>query len=721
MLVIRLPFIGFIIGVLVSSIWPILSLLFSPLILLLVVFAHPKRLSHVLFFVAGVLWVNWHWSLALQNALPLSADKSTAVVIGQVSSVSRLPFKTDFDFIEEGRIGALKVSCYRCPLNIASGERWQLELRVKPIYSFRNPGGFNYRQWLIAKGYRAQASVRTKSQLNVRVGDAGHTLLNRLSDQLSAVEFPILRALVLGDKNGLRGDDKRLIFSSGISHLFVVSGLHVGIVAGLVGLLFYWLQRPLLLLNWPYARFVAVTAGFSAAVLYGFMTGFQVPAMRAVLMLMCGVLMLYQTRFTHVIHYFVFALLVVILMKPLAFMDMGSWLSFSIVLALVMGFSGMASVSWLSGLIKAQWLAFSMGGLVLLGFNQAVVPFSLLVNLLLIPLFTLLVMPAVLLALVWGAVADNHALELLELALSSLMGVLHEVERVITWWLPIHQDYRYLFMVALVMGLLPRVLNMRTLGLAVGLIALLLPANKPDDGGFELIMFDVGQGSAALIQTANKYILVDTGAQFMNGLGVADFVIQPYLRQHKIRRLDMLHVTHEDNDHAGGSVLLSKIADEKIDQNHCDAKQWEYDGVMFMRFQAEGFARGNNGSCLLKVVSSGGKSVLFTGDIEKEAEKQLIAQERGKLRADVLIAPHHGSRTSSTDGFLDAVNPAVVLISAGFLNRYGHPHGQIVNKYQSRNMMVYATAEKGSLQVAFPPRQEALVVSTYRPQFSITE
>lgn len=721
MLVIRLPFIGFIVGVLLASIWPLFSLLFSPLFLLLVSITHPKRLSRVLFLLAGVLWVNWHWSVAQQNALPLSADKSTRLVIGQVSSVSRLPFKTDFDFIEEGQSGALKVSCYRCPMNFSSGERWQLELRIKPIYSFRNPSGFDYRQWMIAKGYRAQASVRSKSLSNIRLEVGGCKLLNKLSDQLPPVEFPILRALVLGDKNGLKGDDKRLIFASGISHLFVVSGLHIGIVAGLVGLLFYWLQRPLLLLNWPYARFVAVISGLSAAVLYGFMTGFQVPAMRAVLMLMCGVLMLYQTRFTHVIHYFVFALLVVMLMKPLAFMDMGSWLSFGIVLALILGFSGMASVSWLTGLIKAQWLAFTMGGLILLGFNQAIVPFSLLINLLLIPIFTLLVMPGVLLALMWAFVADSYGLVLLESTLSTLLTGFDEIESVITWWLPIHEDYRYLFMVALVFGLLPRVFKTRSLGLAIGVIALVLPVNKPDYGGFELIMFDVGQGSAALIETANKYVLVDTGAQFMNGLGIADFVIQPYLRQHKIRRLDMLHVTHADNDHAGGSVLLGNIADEKMDQSHCDDKQWEYDGVTFMRFQAKGFVRGNNGSCLLKVVSSGGKSVLFTGDIEKEAEKQLIVQERAKLRADVLIAPHHGSRTSSTDAFLSAVKPAIVLISAGFLNRYGHPHEQIVSKYQSRNMMVYTTADKGSLQVAFPPRQEALVVSTYRPQFSITE
>ncbi|MGR6873722.1 DNA internalization-related competence protein ComEC/Rec2 [Pseudomonas sp. HK3] len=717
------PFFGFIIGGLLASIWPSLALLLAPLclVVIVIVWIQPSRILSALFFMAGIIWVSWHWVHVEGDALELSAGKSTQVATGYVSAVSHQSYKTHFDFTQDGHTQALKVSCYRCPFMLSAGERWQFTLRIKPIYSFQNPGGFNYRHWMMAKGYRAQASVDVKSHSNVRLTKNNRDVLNQLSAQLPSSRFPILRALVLGDKSALKGEDKRLISSSGISHLFVVSGLHVGIVAGLVGLILYWLQRPLLLINWPYARSISVMAGLCAAMLYGYMTGFQVPAIRAVLMLLCGVFMLYQTRFTHVIHYYVFALLVVMLMKPLAFMDMGSWLSFSIVLALIVGFSGLTHTSWWSGLLKAQWLAFSMGGLVLLGFNQALVPFSLLVNLLLIPLFTILVMPAVLLAVTWMFVVDDQGLVLLESGLSSLLLVLHKVESVITWWLPIHEHYRYLFMISLILGLLPAVFKTRPLALAIGFVVLILPINKPDEGGFELIVFDVGQGSAALIKTANKYVLVDTGAQFLSGLGVADFVILPYLRQQRVRYLDMLHVTHADNDHAGNAQLMNSMAGVLVEQKHCESRQWEYDGVLFWRFQAEGFVRGNNGSCLLKVTAASGKSVLFTGDIEKEAERQLVVQENNKLQANVLIAPHHGSRSSSTDPFLNEVMPELVLISAGFLNRYGHPHVQIVNKYEARNMMVYTTAMKGSIQVAFPPRQEALVVSTYRPNFSITE
>lgn len=714
------PFMGFIIGVLLASIWPKLVLLLTPFMLVVAAVYRSKHLVMVYFMVAGVIWVGSHWFNADHQALALSDGKSSRIATGTIGAVSYQSHKLDFDFQEDGYPYKLKVSCYRCPFKLQSADRWQFNLSVKPIYSYQNPNAFDYRQWMIAKGYGAQASVRIKASENTLLERSGMGLLNVLSDHLPAMEFPILRALVLGDKSGIAGEDKRLIFSSGISHLFVVSGLHVGIVAGLAGLIFYWLQRPLLMLNWPYGRSVAVWAGLSMAIVYGAMAGFQVPAMRAVLMIMCTGVMLFQTRFTHVIHYYLFALLMVMLMKPLAFMDMGSWLSFSIVLALLLGFAGSPRVSWVQALLKAQWLAFGMGGIVLLGFNQALVPLSFLVNLLLIPIFTLFVMPAVLIAVVWALFFDSQGLGLIESALSNLMVLLHQVESFITWSLPIYHEHRFLLMLALVLALLPRVLSLRVLAILMAMAVLMLPIKKPEVGGFDLMVFDVGQGSSALIKTANHYVLVDTGALFFNGLGVVDFVLMPHLRQQAISRLDMLHITHSDNDHAGGEALLKGISNKVTTQKNCKTQRWHYDAVTFERFQADGYEVGNNGSCLLKVTASSGRSVLFTGDIEKEAEAQLV-QQKADLASNVLIAPHHGSRTSSTDDFLDAVAADTVIVSAGFLNRYGHPHEQIISKYQQRNMMVYTTADKGSVQVAFPPRQEPLVVSTYRPNFGLIE
>ena len=721
MLVIKRPFIGFIIGTLLASVWPNLALLLCPLSLLFSFFVGRTTTYFLFSLLVGVVWVNAHWHHAQASARPLQAGKSQQVVMGDIGFVSRQGHKLEFEFSPVNEPIKLKVSCYRCPYEVKVGERWRFDLRIKPIHSFQNPGGFDYRRWMLSKGYAAQAYVYAASSHNQLIQPSALGALNSLDSVLSPKSFPILRALVLGDKNGLNGADKRLIFSSGISHLFVVSGLHVGIVAGLAGLLVYWLQRPLLLLGWRHGYFLASMSGLGFACLYGFITGFQVPALRAVLMVACAVLMLQQTRFTHVLHYYVFALLMVMLAKPLAFMDMGSWLSFSIVLALIMGFAGSARPSWFGGLLRAQWLAFCMGGVVLLGFHQSLVPFSLLINLLLIPLFTIFVMPAILFAVIATLFGHLEGLTWLESSLESLMLLMHQMDGVMTWWLPIFHEYRYLAMFGLGLFLVPKVLGLRIVAGTAILLALILPIKTPQYGGFKLTVFDVGQGSAALIQTNTGHILVDTGARFMNGLGVADFVILPYLRQRTIKQLDMLHITHNDNDHAGGLGVLRDLALVVVGQADCQRASWEFDGVSFTRFQADGFSQGNNGSCLLKVTSSVGQSVLFTGDIEKEAELALVKQSGVDLSANVFIAPHHGSRSSSTDEFLNSVAGQMAIISSGFLNHYGHPHEQILNKYSERNMMVYTTAYDGAIQVAFPPRQEALVVSTYRPNFGFTE
>ena len=337
MLVIKRPFIGFIIGTLLASVWPNLALLLSPLCLLFSFYVGRTATYFLFFSLVGVVWVNAHWHYAQSSALPLQAGKSQQVVLGDIGFVSRQGHKLEFEFSPVNEPIKLKVSCYRCPYEVMVGERWRFDLRIKPIHSFQNPGGFDYRKWMLSKGYAAQAYVYAASSHNQLIQSSALEALNALDSVLSPKSFPILRALVLGDKNGLSGADKRLIFSSGISHLFVVSGLHVGIVAGLAGLLVYWLQRPLLLLGWRHGYFVASMSGLGFACLYGFVTGFQVPALRAVLMVAGAVLMLQQTRFTHVLHYYVFALLMVMLARPLAFMDMGSWLSFSIVLALNYG------------------------------------------------------------------------------------------------------------------------------------------------------------------------------------------------------------------------------------------------------------------------------------------------------------------------------------------------------------------------------------------------
>lgn len=709
------PIYGFIIGALLASIYPLWILLLTPFLLIAVLFKKQTAFSLVITFVVGVIWVSLHWALAEQNAWPEPAGKTQQILKGEVRHLKRLGNKVEFDFQTDSAFHTLKVSCFYCKLVINQGDQWQFDLRIKPIHSFQNPKGFDYRRWMLSKGYSAQAYVHGKSEQNHRIFEAQQGIAGDISQLVNPNSFPFLRALVLGDKSSISIEDKRLLYGAGISHLFVVSGLHVGIVAALVGVLLYWLQRPLLLIGWHYAKEVALIAAVSVSLVYGVLTGFEVPAFRAVIMLLCASIFLISIKNIQPIYYLVFAFICVIYAYPLAFMDMGSWLSFSIVMALIMGFSGGQKQNVLLTLLKAQWLALCMGSLVLLGFSQSISPASFVINLILVPIFSILIMPLVLLAVIYGLIINDSVLQVMEAALRGLFDWMGQFESILTWWLPIHEANSSLVIIALILFLMPTGLAFRWLavvGLGVGLC---MPLPRPELGGFKLITFDVGQGSAALIQTQNRNVLVDTGAQFSSGLTLADMVLLPYFRRHNIRQLDLLHLTHTDNDHSGGKDVLQKLSLETIEQNNCQQKVWTWDGVLFERFQALDFQQGNNGSCLLKVTAEGQQSILFAGDIEQEAEAQLVEQFGKRLAATVLMAPHHGSRTSSTNLFLLKVDAELAIISAGFLNRYHHPHEQTLNKYAELNMTAYTTAEKGAIQVEFPARQAALVVSTYRP------
>ena len=708
------PIYGFIIGGLLASLYPILLLTLSPFVLLVTLLIRSAGLTLGLMFVLGVVWVNAHWIVAEDRALPESAGRIEQLLIGEVERVVRHKNKVEFDFTSSD-YGRLKVSCFYCPLTFHNDEQWQLLLRIKPIHSFSNPSGFDYRQWLIAKGYAARAYTVNQSDHNRLIRAGEKSAVQSFSVLFESGSLPFIQALVLGDKSNISVENRRIINQLGISHLFVVSGLHIGMVATLFALLVYWLQRPLLIFHWHHAKLVAVMSGVCGALFYGYVTGFQVPAIRAVIMLVFAAYFLLAMRHVSPVFYLVWVMVLVIFLQPLAFMDMGSWLSFSIVLALVLGFSGIQHRSWWLTLFKAQALAFCMGSLVLIGFSQAIVPASFLVNLVLIPIFSLLIMPAIVIGLLLATMGENSFLNFVEYGIEYLFSVLDVANDSLNWWLPIHVANELLVGVGLLILLLCASFRGRLFGGLVFLVSLFIPLKNSDHGGFKLTVFDVGQGSAALIETQHKRLLVDTGAQFSSGLTLVDLVIQPYFKRHDIRSLDMLHLTHSDNDHAGGKHLIEPITKTVIHQAKCQPAQWYWDGVLFERFQAVSFQSGNNGSCLLRVTSSAGESVLFTGDIEKEAEAELVERMPWLLNASVLISPHHGSRTSSSSEFLEVVNAEFVIISAGFLNRYHHPHEQTLDKYQQRNMKVYATHENGAIQVRFPARQVALVVSTYRP------
>ena len=314
-----------------------LSLLLSPFCLVYCLFFRPKLLALAFVFLMGVVWVFWHWIIINEQALKIEQGRQHWQLLGEVGRVSQQIGRLEFDFYPQGPFKKLAVSCYQCPWSIERGDTWALALKLKPFISFHNPMGFDYRKWMLVKGYVAYGSVDLKQAFNRKVFNDSHTLAKQVSNTLSASDVPILRALLLGDKKALSARSKRLINGSGLGHLFVVSGMHVGMVAFIVTLLLVWLQKAFLVVHWRLGPVVGVVSGFGVAVFYAYLSGFNVPVVRACVMLFFVLILLLRKRNISVIDYLQLAILFVVLINPLAFMGVGSWLSFGIVGVLVLG------------------------------------------------------------------------------------------------------------------------------------------------------------------------------------------------------------------------------------------------------------------------------------------------------------------------------------------------------------------------------------------------
>jgi competence protein ComEC len=732
----KTSFLGFCIGGLLASTQLNWIFLLTPFVLVYVSARFPQFVLFIISIIAGFSWVLITFVGWQSDAIPESVKPFKTTLTGLVSRVSTSGKKIGFDFQYydadlyntglQTRSAKLKVACYRCKLQINPGETWRLRLRIRPVVSLHNPNGFDYRKWMMAKGYVGTASMDVKSQVNKVLTAPEWSFQTSVSSLLSSRQFPVLNALLLGDKSAMSVDDRRVINRAGVSHLFVVSGLHISLVALIVILLFNGLQRPTLLFHWRYGVLLSAFFAGSVATVYAFLSGFNTPALRALFMLLCSILMVWGQRNTFAVNYWLVALTLLLCISPLAFFDMGSWLSFGIVLSLIVGLSGIANslrdgdycqktVLILTAMFRAQWLAFCIGGIILTVFVFPVSAMSLVLNFFLIPFIGLLFVPAAFLGLILASLGFINLLVFCELVLESILALLHALSGLIDLTtLPVHDENRGLVIIVFVLFLLPRVLGFLPLAALLAVIALMIPVPTPSLGGFNLIMLDVGQGSAAVVTTHTHSIVVDTGYGHPKSMGMADYVIKPYLQQKNISSLDLLFLSHDDADHAGGLEVLRPMSLKVIRQISCDYKHWQWDDVVFQMFQSPDHKIGNNGTCLLKITAKDGASVLFSGDVEKRAEASLLRSYPELLKSDVLVAPHHGSKSSSSLAFIKAVDPSVALISAGKLNHFGHPHSEVLQRYQGRLVKIYSTASHGAVEVEFSPRQEARIVSTYR-------
>ncbi len=710
----------------------------------------------------GFAWAAWSAQLRLSDGLPSEWEGRDISVVGVVSSLPQahergVRFEFDVErVLTPGAIVPRRVvlSWWGSPERpatfpeLGAGERWQLTVRLRRPRGNANPYGFDYEAWLLERNLRATGYVRPRAgsrRLTEMVHRPEYWIervrqLARARIQAALPGAPyagIITALAIGDQRAISPEQWRTFTRTGINHLMSISGLHITMVSGLVFALVYglWRRDPRLVLRLP-ARKAAVLAGFAAALLYAALAGFAVPAQRTVYMLGIVAAALWLGVIESASMVLATALFAVVLLDPWAVLAPGFWLSFGAVAVIMyVSLGRVANPHWLVSWAKVQ-VAVTLALIPpLLAMFQQVSIVSPLANALAIPVVSLLVAP---LALIGIASPFDFVLQAAHLAMSWCMAVVEWLSALpeAVWQQHAPPVWTVVLAVAALAWLLaPRGLPARWLGVA-GLMPLFIAApGALRTGDVEVVVLDVGQGMAALVRTANYALLYDTGPAFGPGADSGNRIIVPFLRATGVQRLEGIIVSHGDSDHSGGTAsvlqalpvgwLLSSLPDldplmlQAERAFRCRSGQgWERDGVRFeiLHPSAESYddplVKDNNRSCVLRIEARGGK-VLLPADIERGSEEQLLRGPREALRAEVLIAPHQGSRTSSTSDFVKAVSPKVVVFPVGYRNRFGHPRREVVQRYGEIGARIYRTDRDGAVTITISAG-EGIRVSPYR-------
>ncbi len=552
----------------------------------------------------------------------------------------------------------------------------------------------------------------------------------------------VIQALVMGDDSQIRVDDWQVFLRTGTSHLMSISGLHITMLSGLAfGLMsFIWRRIPRLATRLP-TRKAATVAGVAAALIYALIAGLSVPTQRTLYMLMVFAVVLWSGRQLVISQVLALALLVVVVIDPWAVVAAGFWLSFGAVAMLSFALGGrIGQVHWFNAAVQTQWaVTIGMLPLLLIMFHQASIV-SPLANAFAIPLISFVVTP---LALLGSFLPVDISLNLSYQALDLCMTVLKWLNQLPSAVWQQHAPATWTLLpavVGVIWLLLPRGVPMRWLGCVGFLPMLLIVPQRPLTGDMKVSVLDVGQGLSVVVQTAAHTLLYDAGSKYNEQSDAGARVVVPFLQGEGVSRLDGFMVSHNDIDHSGGmpSVLAqmplgwlaSSLPDDlelstSTKRMKCYAGQrWNWDNVKFevLHPQIDSYGdtaiKDNNRSCVLKITSSSG-SVLLTGDIEKEVESALIAQVPEQLKSDVMVAPHHGSKTSSSSEFIDTVLPDIVVFTSGYLNRFKHPVPLVVARYQSSSSAMFRSDYHGAIEIDFNSsltKNEKVRVAAWRLQ-----
>jgi competence protein ComEC len=624
---------------------------------------------------------------------------------------------------------------------ISCADTLAFKAKLRAPYSFVNPAFYDYEAWLLSKSIDASGYLMSFQLLTSRDSLSLKLIRWRQQGIERAAQLPglagqLVPALLFGESGYLDKEYWSWLQLTGRVHLLVVSGLHIGFVVLLVW--FLWLrlvqlemllgaQRSFLLRLAPIMLLVS-------CLFYAYMAGMGLAVQRSALMFLFAIIVSLQRSHWSVFDTWLWVMWIVLMLNPLASLFVGFWFSFIAVGCLLLAYSGSivaekhrqeVNAHFLSkyngqvifaAMVKPQWLVFIAIIPLLWMFNQPHSFLSLIVNLIAIPVLALVILP---LSIMIMCVPAQPFVTLLNFVLEQGFSFLHWVSGHTDWLVYKPAGFWLILLLPLsVVACSLKGMPFRRFSLLLLMLVFMLPNTSSESAKDRLIIFDVGQGLSIYGGSRSGFKwLYDTGAKFRSGFSVGESVVAKNLISAGITDLDILFVSHSDNDHAGGQDGLSRrikvervlAGQPKVGEGNChllgsrwrmqDGVQWRVLSLDVQRNEQK--KKDNNLSCVLQLQIAG-KRVLIPGDVEKYVETRLVEQYGKALKSDILIIPHHGSKTSSSLDFIQAVSPSIAIVSSGFKNPFKHPHPDVLARYHNQGILIYNTADSGAIELFLP-------------------
>ena len=717
--------------------------------------------------LAGFGWAAWCAQSRLADAFPVSEEGEDIAIEGAVASLPQVTpestrFVFDVDSVStEGAIvpRTISLSWYSerargadeavAPPRLAAGDRWRVTVRLKRPRGLANPHGFELEPWALELGIRATGYVRARPQpqrLGPRLEGWPYTLhrlrgevRDAMAERLRGERFRgVLVALAIGDQDSIAQSDWEVFWRTGVGHLMSISGLHITMLAALAGALafFVWVRVPALALRIP-ARKAAVVVGVAAAFAYSLMTGYAVPAQRTFVMLATVAACVLADRHGSPSRVLAAAAFAVTAIDPWAVLSAGFWLSFGAVASIFYAVALRAGVPGRIHAAVVEQLAVTLAMMpMMVALFQQVSLVSPLANAFAIPVVSLVVVP---LTIAGAFLPLPVLLDAAHWVMEMTMVPLEALASSPFATLETHEPAAWTVAAAMVGAawlLAPRGVPLRSAGAIwiAPLFAIAPPAPQPGEAWLDVL--EVGNGLAIVVRTANHALVYDTGPSWSAEADSGSRVVVPFLRGEGVA-LDGVMVTHADDDHSGGAAsiaharpsawLITSVPPEVkfraafARSRACVAgDSWRWDGVTYTvlhppasMYEEAAKRKENDRGCVLRVATAGA-SILLTADVEARSEAEMLRRDAAALRSDLMLVPHHGSKTSSTPAFIDAVGARAAIASVGYRNRFHHPNESVVARYAARGIEFHRTDREGAIHIVLPASaSQAISVQGY--------